>query len=92
MIHDRKLGDIMIRHVATIGPDEKITTAARIMSLKNIGSIIITQDDELVGILTEKDFLKKVIARGLDPNKVLVKDVMTTSLKTAKEDDLIFLG
>ena len=90
MVEDIRLKDIMIRHVATIEDTEKVTTAGKIMALKNIGSIIVSVDEELLGILTEKDFLKKIVAKGLDPSKILVKEVMTTKIKTATPDQTIF--
>ncbi len=90
MVQDITLADIMIRHVASIGQDERITTAAKIMAVKNIGSILVTDHEDLLGILTEKDFLKKVISEGCDPNKVLVRDVMTSGVKTALPESSLF--
>ena len=90
MVNDITLNDIMIRHVATIGKNEKVTTAGKIMALKNIGSIIVTEDEDLNGIVTEKDFLKKIIAKGLDPNKIIIKEIMTSNIKTAHPNQSIF--
>jgi predicted transcriptional regulator len=53
------------------------------MKLRKIGNVIVVQDDQPVGILTESDIIKKVVAEGGNPGEVLVKDVMSTPILTA---------
>ena len=72
----------------TIGPDETVLEAARRMSEKNYGSIVVTDDaGKLVEIVTERDMLKRVVAREMDPKAAKVSEVMTTGVKTATVDD-----
>ena len=55
------LQEIMRTHVFTIGPEADIKDAARVMLEKKIGCLLVVQDRQLVGILTEADFLKYVL-------------------------------
>src|SRR5881397_1998056 len=49
---------------------------------KGIGSLVVVQEGTAIGIVTERDLVAKVIADGLDPAKVLVRDIMSTPLIT----------
>jgi CBS domain-containing protein len=89
-VKDIKLDEVMIKEVVTISPDEKVTTAAMTMSKKNIGSILVVDNEDPIGILTEKDLLHKVVALGKDSNKLFVRDIMTSSLVTVEPDTTIF--
>ena len=84
--------DIMARDVITIEDDFSVKYGARMMSLYKISSLVVLSGDKVVGILTERDITSRVVAKGLDPEKVLVKDAMsypvlvvnpTTSLEEA---------
>jgi len=63
----------------TVKPDITVKEAAKIMKNKRIGNCIVA-DKKPVGIVTESDIIKKVVAEGLDAGKVLVKDIMTTPI------------
>lgn len=56
--------------------------AIRIMNDANIGCVLVVDTDGLVGIFSERDVLRRVADRGLDPKSVVVRDVMTTKLIT----------
>ena len=62
--------EIMTRPVITADANLDILSAAKIMSLANVGSLIIVSDGKVTGILTERDLVKKVIAKGVDPRSV----------------------
>ena len=90
MVKEINVGQIMIKDVISISQDEKVTTAAMLMSEKNIGSVLVVDQKDPIGILTEKDLLKKIVALGKDPKELIVADVMTTSLITVKSSTSIF--
>ena len=74
----------------TIAQDITIYDAAKMMKDHNYGSAIIVDNKaKLLGILTERDILNRVAARGLDVKKTKVKEVMTSKLRTAKFSDTI---
>ena len=64
--------------VAIIGEEATVMDAAKIMSDRHIGSLVVVRGDKVVGIFTERDVLNRVVARHLDPSGTIIKDVMTT--------------
>lgn len=67
-------------HVEVIAPEDHVMTAVELMNSRRIGSLLVISDGRLVGILTERDLLKRVLAARLDPATTLVRDVMTRDL------------
>jgi CBS domain-containing protein len=64
--------------IATVPPETTVLEAARIMTSRGIGSVIVIEDgDVLAGIFTERDVLRRVVAEALDPAQTPVRDVMT---------------
>ena len=53
-----KVGDVMVVRPRTVAPDTPLPDAARVMNLFKYGCVVVVEDDKLVGILTEADFLK----------------------------------
>ncbi len=69
-------------------PDVTIAEAARRMASEQYGSIVVVNDDDTVaGILTERDILNKVVATDTDIHAKTVRDVMTSKVRTASEDE-----
>jgi len=62
-------------------PDKTVTQAARLMAGKNTGAVLVLEDDQLVGIFTERDMVFRVIAKGLDPKTTLLREVMTADVQ-----------
>lgn len=72
----------------TCTADTTVLAAVKLMAAKNYGSIIVVDDNRRVlGVMTERDIFKRVMAPELEPSKTHVKDVMSTELRIAKEDD-----
>ncbi|MGO9208663.1 MAG: CBS domain-containing protein [Terriglobales bacterium] len=61
----------------TITADQSVLEAAREMVASNIGAVPVLRDGELVGIFSERDIMKRVVAAGLDPAHTRVSEVMT---------------
>ncbi len=78
--------EIMITDVKTVTIDATIDMAAKEMANANIGSLIVIDGEELLGILTERDILKKVVAHNLLPSEVGVEDVMAFPLISIRPD------
>jgi CBS domain-containing protein len=68
-------------------PDTSVSQAAKLMARKNVGAIMVVEDKHLVGIFTERDAVRRVIAKGRDAKATLLGDVMTTSPKTIGPDE-----
>ena len=75
------------KHVLTFDEDTILKDAITVMGEKNYGACLVTRNDKLVGIFTERDLLRKVVPAGVDVKKKKLKDVMTKTLKTAQVED-----
>lgn len=76
----------MLTDVKTCTENETIDSVAKVMSANNIGSIVVVKDDIPIGIFTERDLLKRVVASGKNPTKTTVGEVMTKELITVDSD------
>ncbi len=89
----KKVKDVLKRKsfdgVITVSSGKTIREAAKIMAENKVGSILIVNGKEIKGIFTERDVLNKVVAKGLDPDKTKVDDVMTKDLLVCSPDDTI---
>lgn len=66
------------RRVLSLGPQATVREAAGVMTRANCGSVLIMEPpDALLGIVTERDLMTRVLARGLDPEATTVRAVMT---------------
>jgi CBS domain-containing protein len=66
------------KHVLSLGPQSNVWEAACAMTRANCGSILVMEPpDRLLGMLTERDLMTRVLARALDPKQTLVTEVMT---------------
>ena len=79
--------DIMHR-ITKVPSSISISEAARVMDQKLIGYVMVEEKDKIVGIMTERDILRKIVAKGENPDKLKVKDIMSQPLITidANED------
>lgn len=70
------------------GPDESVLSAVKMMSERNYGAIVVTDSQRSVlGLVTERDVLRKLVAGEKSPLDTKVSDIMTTEVRVAKEDD-----
>lgn len=63
-------------------PDASVSDAAKLMAKKNVGAILVVEDEHLVGIFTERDAVFRVIAHGRDAKTTPLRDVMTADPET----------
>ena len=74
--------DVMTRPVITADADIDVLTAAKRMALANVGCLIVVSGEKPIGILTERDLVKKIVAKATDPQAVKVGDIMSSPLVT----------
>lgn len=87
---DVRVEDVMSSPPITVGPQETVLNAARIMDENNIGSlIVIDENGSLLGIVTERDIVRKVVAKGLDPSRVRISEIMTKNPYYVTTDDSV---
>ena len=84
-----RIVDFMKQEPIIVDPDITISDAAKIMSRKSIGSLILVQDEKPYGIVTERDLVRRVIAADKDPSNVKVSEVCSKPVLTMAEDELL---
>lgn len=70
----------MVETVITVEADATVMKAVKLMNEKEIGCLVITRKGRAVGILTERDLLKRVIGKSVNPSKTKVREIMTKPL------------
>lgn len=73
----RYISDIMTPHVAAVAAEAKVDEAARIMSRENVSCIIARHRQEIAGIVTEKDILRRVVALHKNPTQTQIVEIMS---------------
>jgi CBS domain-containing protein len=71
----------------SIGSDATAVEAARVLATENVGSLPVVDDDRLVGIVTDRDLVVRVLAKDLDPHDVPVAEVCSESPHIAAPDE-----
>ena len=81
-----KVEELMTRDPATLGPESTCREAAALMKSEDCGSLPVVQDGKLVGIVTDRDIVLRVVAAGKDPTHLAVSGVMTAGPITVAPD------
>jgi CBS domain-containing protein len=79
-----KVEDLMVKNLVTIESDSSVKQAAESMSKYEIGCLIVCTKGDAVGIVTERDLLKRVVAKAKDVKTTRVKEIMSSPLITVK--------
>src|SRR5687768_5028482 len=90
----KKVSDILNRkgsNVIGVSPESIVIDALKLMAEKNIGSVMVMRDGEYCGLLTERDYARKVILRGKASSETKVKDIMSTDLPRINRETSIDL-
>ncbi|MHA1860588.1 MAG: CBS domain-containing protein [Candidatus Asgardarchaeia archaeon] len=77
-----KVVDVMRKGIVTVPHTLSVKQAAEYMTAKLVSGVIVTRKDYAIGIVTEQDIVRRVVAQGRDPMKTTVEEIMTTPLKT----------
>ncbi|MBW7896896.1 MAG: CBS domain-containing protein [Opitutaceae bacterium] len=75
--------------VQTISPDKTVADAVRMMNDLKISSVVVAENDKLVGIFTERDVLRRVVGDGRDPQATPMREVMSTGIATLTPESTI---
>ena len=97
-----KTGAICQHAVVTIGASDEVVKAARLMREKHVGYLVVVKTDHVlgpthqvlglvrpVGVLSDRDIVVAVVARGVDPATLRVGDIMSARPITAREDESV---
>jgi CBS domain-containing protein len=83
---DSPVGSIMQRDFLVAAPAHAVSAAVERMAERNVGAILVAEDGRLLGIFTERDLLRRIVAPGLDPRTTQLGDVMTREPFTIDTD------
>src|SRR4051812_7377139 len=87
-----RVSDIITRKgvsAIAVPPDTPVVAALKIMAEKNIGSVLVMHGGEYVGIMTERDYSRKVALKGKNSSDTKVAEIMSTDLPSVKPSDTI---
>jgi CBS domain-containing protein len=75
--------------IFSIGPNESVYDALRLMSNKDIGALLVMENECLVGIISERDYARKIILLGRTSRQTKVKEIMSYPVHTIHPDQVI---
>jgi len=76
---------VPVEKFVTVDRDTDARTAAALMRDRNIGSLFVTRNKEIIGIITDTDMMRRVVAVGLDASKTPVEQIMSAPILTIEE-------
>jgi len=88
----RTVADILKRkgsHVETVQSELTVIDALRLMADKNIGSVAIAQNDKFIGLMTERDYSRKVILKGRSSSETTVGEIMDDHYPSVEKKDSV---
>lgn len=83
----KQLREVMTPHVGVIHPDASLREAAEKMKSLDVGVIPVCENDRLVGMLTDRDIVVRILAEKCDPDTTTVRDAMTPGVEYCFEDE-----
>ena len=89
---NKKVADVLLRkgsHITTVSPNTTVLEALHIMADQNIGSVMVLEDGHYLGIVTERDYSRKVVLKGKSSTDTLVTEIMSSDLPRVTANDSI---
>ncbi|MEO6395912.1 MAG: CBS domain-containing protein [Devosia sp.] len=83
-----QISELMTRDVKMASPDDTIERAAAVMAEIDAGALLVSEDDRLVGMITDRDIAVRAVAKGKGP-QTTVREVMSQNVKYCFEDDKV---
>ena len=78
----KSIREVMTSNPSSVEPSQSVADAARLMKQEDVGVTPVVEGGRLVGTLTDRDIVVRVVAEGKDPQSVTVRDVASTDLVT----------
>lgn len=85
----RQLLDAKGGHVVSVAPDAPVFEALRVMAERGIGAVLVMDADRLVGIMSERDYARKVILQGRSSHETPVRHIMTERVVYARPEHTV---
>ncbi len=84
-----KIESIMTRYVEYAAPGDPVSELAVMMGELDVGALPIGSDEDLVGVVTDRDILYRVVARGLHPGEVEAREILSSPVIGCRPDDTL---
>lgn len=85
-----QVAEAMTEVPVTVSPETSLAECAKVMANKHVGSLVIKEKDDFLGIVTEQDFVRKAMAKNLPADLTKVKQIMRTTVITISPEKDIF--
>ncbi|WP_031527281.1 MULTISPECIES: CBS domain-containing protein [Dyadobacter] len=89
MLVQHVMGNKPVNAIWSVTQDNTVFEALELMAAKNIGAVLVLEDEELIGIFSERDYARKVILQGRASRDTLIREVMTSKVITVETLDKI---
>ena len=83
----RQLLEAKAPEIFAIGPDAPVIDAIRLMADKRIGAVLVMDGGRLAGILSERDYARKIVLQGRSSSDTAVREIMTAQVVTVRPED-----
>src|SRR5947209_2106046 len=81
--------DVMTPHVVTLPRETTLADAARTMRERDIGDIVVADDNGLAGLVTDRDIVVRAVAERRDPGATTIGEILTEDLITVRPEDTV---
>ncbi len=88
----RKVNDILKRKgnkVSTVSPNLSVIEALEMMADQNIGALVVVEDDSFIGIITERDYSRKIVLKGKSSSDTPISEIMSTEFPAVQLNDTV---
>lgn len=85
----KKLLNSIGGQVNTVSPDATVYDALALMAEKEIGALVVVENRKMVGIISERDYARKIILKGKSSKETRVREIMTTGVIHVSPDDKV---
>ncbi|MEI7626663.1 MAG: CBS domain-containing protein [Bacteroidota bacterium] len=88
----RKVNDILKRKgskVSTVSPSLSVIEALEMMSEQNIGALVVVEDESFIGIITERDYSRKIVLKGKSSSDTPISEIMSTEFPPVQLNDTV---
>ena len=79
--------NVMTKNPTSCDPSATVVEAAKVMASEDVGSVPVAENGRLVGIVTDRDVVVRVLAEGRDPSSTTVGEIASSDLETLSPDD-----
>jgi CBS domain-containing protein len=77
------------RVIHSVPPEAPVLEAIRLMAEHSVGALLVMQGDKLLGVVSERDYARKVILKGRSSNDTPVREIMSSPVKTVRADQSV---